>query len=114
VSRRISELAEVEFEGSLSEAFAEYSRRAEKLALALSFELEMAESDSRAAMSRLSGHLLLFGVDVKVRARRVAKRLRRARELADGIAAEASLFERNYRRYFLGQWRRWTPKEPDL
>jgi hypothetical protein len=109
VSRRISELAEVEFEGSLGEAFAEYSRRAQKLARALSFELEMAETDAQAAMSRLSGHPLLFGIDAKVRARRVAKRLRRARELADGTATEASQFIRTYRRWFLAEWRQHKP-----
>ena len=100
--RNIDELAQVEFTGSLSIAFHAYSQQLYALARRWQFELDMAASDSRAAMESLQGHPLLFGLDAKVKARRVSKRLRRAQSLAHGLAEEAVKFNQSYRRHFTG------------
>ncbi|MEU8347849.1 hypothetical protein AB0C74_39645 [Spirillospora sp. NPDC048832] len=96
----ISELASVEFEGSLGEAFQRYGKALEELADRWAIELEMAAVDAEAAMGSMKGHLLLFGLDSKVKARRVAKRLKRARDLADALADRADRFPREYRKHF--------------
>jgi hypothetical protein len=101
IEKRITELASIEFEGSLGEAFDNYAKELQKISRRLVFEYEMAAGDSEAAMSRLKGHPLLFGLDSKVQARLVAKRLRRAQELAKGLETEARAFKREYKRQFL-------------
>ena len=101
IEKRIKELAEIEFEGSLGEAFDNYSRALRAISRRLVFEYEMAAGDSEAAMSKLHGHPLLFGLDAKIQARKVAKRLRRAQELAKGLEAEARAFTREYKKQFL-------------
>jgi hypothetical protein len=98
--RSVRELARIPFAGPLGNAFQAYSREAEDLARRFSFELEVAASDSRAAMESLRGHPLLFGLDAKIKARRVAARLKRAKELIDGMGHEAARFERSYRKNF--------------
>ncbi|GLZ15852.1 hypothetical protein Acsp04_60870 [Actinomadura sp. NBRC 104425] len=100
--RVIDELAGVEFGGSLAIAFELYARELFTIARAWQHELDMASSDAEAAMSELHGHPLLFGLDAKVKARRVARRLKRAQALAHGLAEEAQRFNRAYRRHFLG------------
>ncbi|MFE6386770.1 hypothetical protein [Nocardiopsis dassonvillei] len=102
IEKRISELASIEFEGSLGEAFDHYSRELRAISRRLVFEYEMAAGDSEAAMSTLKGHPLLFGLDAKVQARLVARRLRRAQELAKGLEVEARAFSREYKKQFLG------------
>jgi len=99
--RSIDELAQIEFAGSLTEVFNAYSRELYALARRWQFELDMAASDSRAAMEALHGHPLLFGLDAKLKARRVSKRLKRAQSLAHGLAEEARQFDRAYRKHFL-------------
>jgi hypothetical protein len=103
MAKRIRELATIEFKGRLGEAFTAYSREGERLGRKFSFELEIAASDSRAAMESLRGHPLLFGLDAKVKARRVAKRLNRAQELAAGMASEIEKFSRSYNKHFREQ-----------
>jgi hypothetical protein len=100
--RNIDELATVRFTGSLSAAFQAYSAELYALARCWQFELDMASSDARAAMEQLHGHPLLFGLDARVKARRVARRLKRAQSLAHGLAEEAVRFNQSYRRHFLG------------
>lgn len=99
--RRLDELARIEFVGSLSEVFEAYSKELYALARRWQFELDMAASDSRAAMESLQGHPLLLGLDVRFKARRVSNRLTRAQALAHGLAEEARKFDRSYRRHFL-------------
>lgn len=103
MAKRIRELAKIEFKGRLGEAFAEYSREGERLGRKFAFELEIAASDSRAAMETLRGHPLLFGLDARIKARRVAKRLARAQELAAGMASEIDRFSRSYNKHFKGK-----------
>jgi hypothetical protein len=103
MAKRIYELAKIEFKGRLGEAFAAYSREGERLGRKFAFELEMAAGDSEAAMKSLRGHSLLFGLDARVKGRRVAKRLSRAQELAAGMASEIDKFSRSYDRHFRGK-----------
>lgn len=103
--RAISELAGVEFTGSLNQAFYTYGQNLQGLGRRLAFELEMGASDSEAMISRLHGHPLLFGLDVKVRARYVAKRLKRAHELAEGLTREGQKFHDDYVRHFVNRVR---------
>ena len=102
MTRKITELSSIEFTGSLSEAFREYRKALDAFASRWKSELEIAAVDAEAAMSSMKGHVLLFGLDSKIRARRVAKRLKRAQDLAHGISQRAHKFERSYRRNFLG------------
>lgn len=97
---KITELSNVEFSGSLGEAFLAYGRALEEIADRWATELEIAATDAEAAMGSMKGHLLLFGIDSKIRARRVAKRLKRAQDLASSIADQADQFHRDYRRHF--------------
>lgn len=102
--QKIDELARIEFTGSLSEAFYDYGRVMYVLGTRLRFELEVAASDSEAAMTSLKSTWSL-GINARIKARRVAKRLKRAMELADGIAAEGVALHAEYRRQFLGEGR---------
>ncbi|MFD0774706.1 hypothetical protein ACFQZ2_12280 [Streptomonospora algeriensis] len=99
--QRVKELAEIPFEGSLGEAFDNYSEALKRIGRHLVFEYEMSAAESQAAMSKLNGHPLLFGLDAKLQARRVAKRLRRAQELARGLETEARAFKREYKKQFI-------------
>lgn len=96
----ISELAGIEFEGSLGEAFQRYGKALEEIGDRWATELEMAAVDAEAAMGSMKGHLLLFGIDSKIKARRVAKRLKRAKDLASTLADRGDQFHRDYRRNF--------------
>lgn len=102
-NRPINELERIEFTGSLGAAFQQYADEGRRISRRLAFELEAAAGDSQAAMERLHGHPLMFGLDCKIRARRVAKRLKRAQELAAGMGTEVSEFQRAYRKHFLTQ-----------
>lgn len=99
-NRNITELSSIEFTGSLGEAFKKYGDELTALADRWSTELDIAAVDAEAAMSTMKGHLLLFGLDTKMRARRVAKRLQRARELALALGTRGEEFHRSYRKHF--------------
>src|SRR6266568_4700039 len=100
--RKINELAAIDFSsGPLGEAFRAYGEEAYALGRRWARELDMAATDSKAAMETLKGHPLLFGLDCWAKARRVAYRLRRAQNLADGLAQESRKFHRAYERHFL-------------
>ena len=98
--RNITELSTVEFTGSLGAAFQAYGHQLTALAQRWGVELEIASVDAEAAMSSMKGHLLLFGLDSKVRARRVTKRLKRARDLTAALAEQGEMFHRAYRKHF--------------
>jgi hypothetical protein len=95
---RIPELSGIEFTGHA--AVAEYSKALRALCRDLSFEIEFAAEEIYAVLSRQKGHPLLLGLDVRLRARRVANRLRRAEELTAGAAVEAVKFYVEFRRQF--------------
>ncbi|MFI6818704.1 hypothetical protein ACIBG7_40340 [Nonomuraea sp. NPDC050328] len=98
--RAITELSGIEFTGSLGEAFYIYGKALTALADRWSLELDIAAVDAEAAMTTMKGNKLLFGVDTKIRARRVAKRLKRARELAAALADRGERFHRTYVKHF--------------
>ena len=105
----IDELAKVEFRGQLGMAFLDYGEVLEELGRMWKYELELAAGDSEAAMASLKGHPLLFGLDARIKARLVARRVRRMQEMAHGIQEEGRKFHRAYRTHFLDQ-----AKEADI
>lgn len=99
MGREISELADVEFKGSLAESFKTYGDRLEELGDQFSLELEMAAGDAEAALASL-GRWWTLGLDVQFKARRVAKRLVRAQEMAHGMGQQGPKILRAYERQF--------------
>lgn len=95
---RIPELEVIEFNGA--KAIAEYSRRLRALGRELAAELDASSEEIKAVLARQKGHPLLMGADVRVRARKVAKRLTRAGELGQGVATEAVKFNQEFRMQF--------------
>lgn len=95
---RIPELEMIEFKGA--KAIADYSRMARALGRDLAAEFEASAEEVKAVLSSQKGHPLLFGADVKLKARKVAKRLQRAAELGQGIATEAVKFNTEFRMQF--------------
>jgi len=100
--RRLDELARIEFVGSLGEALSAYATALAKVAARWDTELGLASTDARRAMVSMKGHWL--GLDTaarRVRARRVARRLRRAQTLVASVGKQARLLPREYQRQFL-------------
>jgi hypothetical protein len=95
---RIPELSGIEFTGHKS--VVEYSKALREIQRDLSSETDFAAEEIRAVLSRQHGHPLLFGVDVRLRARKVAKRLHRVSELNAGAAIEAVKFYQEFRMQF--------------
>lgn len=95
---KIPELETIEFKGASS--IAEYSRAGRRIGRELAAEFDQAAEEIMAVLSRQKGHPLLLGVDVRLRARRVAKRLQRAAELANGMAIECVKFNTEFRVQF--------------
>lgn len=101
VAQRLDEIAECEFTGkNLAGRIAQYATLTQAFAHDLARELATAQDAAQAAMRQLGGHPLLRGVDVRWRARRVARVLRDARELCEGISAESVAFNVQFRREF--------------
>ena len=99
--RRLDKLATVEFRGQVGRAVADYAKGTQRLARDLAAELDVTAETSRAAMWKLRKLPAMRSVDVWVRARMVSRHLKRARDLAQGISAEAVKFNALYRREFL-------------
>jgi len=98
---RLDEIAGIEFHGKVPAKIAAYTLATQRFAHDLARELDHAEAAAEAAMGQLKGHPLLLGVDVRARAWRVARQLREAREIAQGISAEAVKFNLQFRQEFL-------------
>jgi hypothetical protein len=97
--RSIPELETIEFTGAQS--VAAYSRALRALARDLAVETAQAAEEIEVVLHRTgSGHPLLLGLDTRIRARRVASRLRRAAECANGLAIEAVKFNTEFRTQF--------------
>lgn len=100
--RRLDELARIEFVGSLTEAFSHYATALQQIATRWDTELGLAAADVRQAMASTRGRWL--GLDAparRVKARRVARRLRRAQTLAAVLGKHARQFPREYQRHFM-------------
>lgn len=96
---RIPELSGIEFTGHKS--VADYAQNLRGLLRDVAHEVDFGAEEIYAVLSRQKdGHPLLFGVDTKLRARKVAKRLHRVEELVAGGAVEAVKFYREFRMQF--------------
>jgi hypothetical protein len=90
-----------------TEDVAAYRETAGDITRAVAWEFHEAASEAQALLAvRLSGHPLLFGLDVRRRAKKVADRLRRAGEAASGAFVEVEEFYGAYGRLFLDPARR--------
>jgi hypothetical protein len=96
--KRIPELEAIDFTGAKS--VADYSKALRDLSRDMSNESEFAAEELVAVLSRQKGHPLLAGVDTRIRARRVAKRLYRAAQLYNGAAVEAVKLYQEFRLQF--------------
>jgi hypothetical protein len=96
--QRIPELESIEFTGHAS--VARYSKALRGINRDIAHECEYAAEELQAVLSRQRGHPLLLGLDVRLRARKVAKRLHRAGELSAGAAVEAVKFYSEFRLQF--------------
>ena len=98
---RLDEIADIEFHGKVPPKIAAYAVATQRFAHDLARELDAGEAAAESAMAQLKGHPLLMGVDVRARAWWVARHLREARELAQGISGEAVKFDLQFRQEFL-------------
>lgn len=99
-SRKIPELSAIPFTGARS--ITEYSKAGRALCRDLGMEFEFAADEVYGALcASQKGHPALFGVDVKLRARRVRNRLRRASELQKAAGVEVVKFHTQFRREFI-------------
>jgi len=95
---KVPELSGIEFDGHA--ALRKYAEAARQLFRDIAFELDFSSGELYAVLSRQKGHPLLMGVDVKLRARRVCRRLDRMGQLSAGAAVESVHFYREFRRQF--------------
>ncbi|MCP2343388.1 hypothetical protein [Actinomadura rupiterrae] len=96
---RIIELGNIQFTGAKS--ITAYAQAARGLCRDMSMEFQMAADEVYGALvASQKGNPLLMGVDVKLRARRVRNRLRRAGEHSGAAAAEAVKFHSQFRTEF--------------
>lgn len=100
--RRLDELATVEFTGSLSESFGDYAARLRELTVRWDTELGLASTDVRAALTSMRTKWLgLDAASRRIKARRVARRLRRAQTLVASLTKCAERFPREYAKQFV-------------
>jgi hypothetical protein len=98
VRGRIPELSGVQFTGKSS--VEQYARVLRGLFRDLAFEVEFGSGELYAVLSRQQGHPLLMGLDVRLRARRVCRRLDRLARLMGGGCVESVAFYQEFRRQF--------------
>jgi hypothetical protein len=98
VRGRIPELSGIQFTGKAS--VEKYAKSLRDLFRDLAFEVEFGSGELYAVLSRQSGHPLLMGLDVRIRARRVCRRLDRLARLMGGGCVEAVAFHAEFRRQF--------------
>jgi hypothetical protein len=95
---KIPELSGIQFTGHKS--VADYSKALRALLRDISYEVDFASEELYAVLKRQNGHPLLMGIDVKLRARKVIKRLRRISQLTAGGAVESVKFYQEFRFQF--------------
>jgi hypothetical protein len=96
--QRIPELSGIEFTGH--ESVAEYAKQLRALCRDISDEAGYGAAELYAVLSRQKGHPLLAGIDVRLRARRVARRLDRVADLMAGGVVESVKFYAEFRAQF--------------
>ncbi len=95
---RIPELSGIEFTGKSS--VEQYARVLRDTFRDLAYEVEFGSSELYAVLSRQAGHPLLMGLDVRIRARKVTRRLDRLARLMGGGCVESVAFNAEFRRQF--------------
>jgi hypothetical protein len=95
---RIPELSGIEFHGH--ESVKEYANAVRVLCRDMAAELEFASGELYHVLSRQEGHPLLLGLDTRLRARRVCRRLDRLSRLLGGGSVESIAFYMEFRRQF--------------
>ncbi|MFI6886725.1 hypothetical protein [Streptosporangium canum] len=109
----MAELSDIEITGT--DALRKYVDAARAVAREVAGELEWgAEEISAVLIDTAKGNPLLMGMDVKIRARRIAKRARRAAELQRASAVEMTKLWTDYKIQFaplFGQKKRRLPKK---
>jgi hypothetical protein len=96
----LDELAGVEFVGSLSEVFGDYAAALREVSTRWDTELGLASTDVRAALTSLRTRWL-DAASRRVKARRVARRLRRAQTLVASVTKCAERFPKEYAKQFM-------------
>jgi hypothetical protein len=99
VRGRIPELSGIEFTGRKS--VEEYAKALRDLFRDLTAEIEFGSGELYEVLKRQDGHMLLMGLDVKIRAYRVRKRLDRLARITGGGAIESVAFYAEFRRQFI-------------
>lgn len=107
---RIPELSGIEFSGH--ESVREYANAVRGLCRDLAAELEFASGELFEVLRRQEGHPLLLGMDVRLRARRVSRRLERLSRLMGGGCVESVAFYREFRKQFADVIRDKKTKNP--
>lgn len=92
------ELSMIELNGT--KGLAQYSKAGRDLSRDIAQELDWAAHEVQASLARMHGHPLLMNIRVRFHARRVAARLRRARDLQVGVGIEMVKFWQEYRARF--------------
>jgi hypothetical protein len=95
---RIPELSGIRFTGK--DSVEAYAKALRNLFRDLAFEVEFGSGELYAVLSRQNGHPLLMGLDTKLRARRVCRRLDRLARLMGGGCIETVAFYAEFRRQF--------------
>ncbi|MFB4307022.1 hypothetical protein [Actinomadura sp. GTD37] len=100
---RIDKLGDTDFRGKVGKNVAAYSKDSQRLAHDFAAELDDAAERARRNMLKLRNHPMLSpgGVAVRVRARRVTRQFRKAKEAALAVSAEMVKFNAQYRREFI-------------
>lgn len=97
--RRIPELSAIEWTGA--SAITTYAKEGRDICRELCWEFGMAADELYGALvASQKGHPMLFNVDVKWRARRVAKRLNRAADHAAAAGVEVVKLRLQFRKEF--------------
>ncbi len=92
------ELSMIELNGT--QGLAAYSKAGRDVCRDLASELDWAAHEVQASLNRMHGHPLLLNIKTRYHARRVASRLRRARDLQVGAGIEMVKFWYEYRNRF--------------
>ena len=92
------ELSMIEIDGT--QGLAAYSKAGRDVCRDMAHELDWAAHEVQQALARMHGHPMLRNLKVKYNARRVAARLRRARDLQVGAGIEMVKFWYEYRNRF--------------
>jgi hypothetical protein len=100
-AREIEFLGGIQFRGKIGQAVRAYAKRLQRFANDLGGQLDTDAAVAERQMRKLAKkHPTLNPLQVRLRAHRVARRLRRARDLSVAMGAEAVKFHAEYVKQF--------------